>query len=454
MHCLQIIDLSRNEIQDLLHDTFRDNLIVRSIDLSHNKLRNFAENLFRNLQNLEILILDHNLFNCLPLSSLRLISSQLRVLSISNNKIRNLLSEEIQLINFNKLLKLDLANNLIKTINEQFFQDFAQLKELNLNGNQLRVISDTVFNDVTNSLEYLFMAKNDLRIIPNVNLRKLIKLDLSDNLINSPNSISFSNISQLKELNLNANQLHLSPANLWPQLSRLTKLHLSDNPINMLNNDSFMGLSNLIALELINMNNLKMISIGTLSPLVNLENLVTSDYSKQNTRLMLNDKHNNVEPKLLTSHNLIRFNIERLVNSVASLKRLTVVMNGTELQFPSKLPAKLKKIKITGSVFTINSQAPYQNNHNDKYKSIGNYSHVPSFTFTVNIRSRSGVLAGHHQHQHQSVQRANVHERTRRRTSRSQPRFARESADHAARLARGSTLRDCEGNSTQFNAIS
>ncbi|KAI1289154.1 Chaoptin [Halotydeus destructor] len=336
---LQVLDLSSNRITELFSDVFRDNVNLRVLDISNNKLITLADNVFRLNHQLEIVNLDDNKLTCLPTSALRHVSSTIRILSCAHNRIRFLRLEDVQLVSFNRLLELDVSDNQIKTIPENFFNDFTQLKRLSISSNPIRVVSDSLFDGLSGSLDELFMSNTELRAIPMINLPKLKRLDVSFNLINGPNSISLSNITALEHLDLTSNTLTIVPNNLWPHLNRLRSLSLSHNPIASLENDSFVGLDHLETLSMVNLTRLTTLAPGTFKPLGSLRFLETSVYPQARPFPVIQGGPTVTEKQIL---------IFKLLQDIRSLRDLVLITNGTELNVPGLLSPKVNRLTIKG----------------------------------------------------------------------------------------------------------
>lgn len=326
---LQVIDLSENRIVDLLTDTFRDNVHLRVLNLNGNELRAIPENIFSANHELEALYISRNRLSNVPASAVRLVSSNLRILDCSLNNIHFLRNEELEKTTFTRLLHLNLSHNQIKTLPESIFTDFSSLESLDLSWNPIRVISDSLFDGVSQSLQELDMSHGMLKSIPMLNLPNLKKLDLSFNAIAAPNSISFTNISSLETLDLSGNRLNIIPNNLWHHLTKLRRLSVSHNPIHIMQEDSFVGLDHLEELKIENLTRITSVAPKVLYPVYNLKSLsIFSSF-----------------PSFPT------FNVLTLIEDVHSLRSITLFIQGMEMkkeQVAVKFPFKLQRINLVG----------------------------------------------------------------------------------------------------------
>ena len=333
---LQIIDLSENRISDLLTDTFRDNVHLRVLNLNGNELRAVPENTFSANHELEAVFFSRNRLSNVPASSVRSVSSNLRILDCSFNNIHFLRNEELESTSFTRLLDLNLSHNQIKSLPETIFTDFSSLESLDLSFNPIRVVSDSLFDGVSQSLQELDMSHAFLKSIPMLNLPSLKKLDLSFNSISAPNSISLTNISSLELLDLSGNRLNIIPNNLWHHLTKLRFLSVSHNPIHVLQEDSFVGLDRLEELRMENLTRLTSIAPKVLYPVYSLKSL--SIFSPPSSSL----------PST--------FNVLTMIEDVHSLRSLTLYIQGMEIminkrggeQMTAKFPFKLQQIHLVG----------------------------------------------------------------------------------------------------------
>lgn len=203
---LQYVLLGDNRIQSTYGlEIFSDSSIF--IDLSDNKLKSLS--LFYDVMqfpNLQYLLLRHNkLSNCFQHS---------------------------EIPKKNNLIHLDLEDNVLQVVWEaktclDMFDNLGKLVELKLNQNLLRFLPKDIFKGLI-SLQRLVLSSNLLAHLPtDVFPRSLKILDLSQNILLSPNPDTFSFI---KFLDLGKNQYicdcHLQNFTLW--ISKTNVTFLSD----------------------------------------------------------------------------------------------------------------------------------------------------------------------------------------------------------------------------------
>lgn len=144
------------------------------LDLKHTKINNLPEN---NFQALKHLYLDHNYFESLSESNLRLTKDTLTELTLSHNILKEIPEEVYYLTN---LRLLDLSNNMIESLANRPLE-MPYLEELHLSTNQLEKV-DSSLRLLTSLLE-LTLDSNQLAEIDEsiYELKNLTYLDLSYN---------------------------------------------------------------------------------------------------------------------------------------------------------------------------------------------------------------------------------------------------------------------------------
>ena len=115
---------------------------LRVLDLSYNNIASIPETLFQKTK-LEIFIMAFNKLNEIPVKSLNPVQSSLKHLDLSGNKI-SLISDSL-LNQIQNLVFLDLSFNAIYQIDEKAFCCSPALVELSLSHNPLKVVSSSLF---------------------------------------------------------------------------------------------------------------------------------------------------------------------------------------------------------------------------------------------------------------------------------------------------------------------
>lgn len=172
---LKWLSLRKNRISELSENVFDYNKNLTELRLDESFVENVTipERIFWNLINLEHLDLCSNLFKTLPHNLFKNLTS-LQVLHLNNNQLETLPI----LSHLRKLKTLALAENRIKITNDAF-QGLENLKSLNLNSNQLSMMTSQIFEPISH-LEELDLSKNQLTLqddhISESTIRSLMKL--------------------------------------------------------------------------------------------------------------------------------------------------------------------------------------------------------------------------------------------------------------------------------------
>lgn len=272
---LEKLDISNNFIDTIPSQTWNmPNLQI--LNLSYNFLYALLPYQFTNLTKLRVLDLSHNHLNSLTNKELYGLDS-LKELRVNNNFLVQLSGESIQ--QMQQLTYLNAAHNSLKNLDTltSLFNKIPQLKVLDLGGNKLSVVSGFPFENLTN-LKELYLNENDLPMLANDSFgsMKLELLDLSGNGLSflSSNAFSALNCGVLK---LSNNQLNVTELNsALSGLRGLKELDLSTNNLTSLPVDLFTSLDCSYLVHL-NFSNNQLIELPKLSP--NLSVIKELDFS-------------------------------------------------------------------------------------------------------------------------------------------------------------------------------
>ncbi|XP_040574912.1 chaoptin [Lepeophtheirus salmonis] len=269
---IQILYLNDNALEMLQFAQFSGLTGLRILDLHKNKLRSLPRDVFQ-FSSVETLDLSWNEFVALPTSALNEISSSLRYLNLSHNKIEHL--DSTMFSNFPHLLSLSLASNKLTILPDNIFSGLGSLIILDLSYNAIRANLRELFHYV-HRLRELRLAGSFLRELPSFTLPSLVKLDVSDNhLSDLPyNYLTVEDgLYRLKYLNLSGNDLIRLPARSWYYVPFLKSLDVSWNPLRVLTKESFYGLARLQILSVRNLVDLKRFDSDSLTQLTNIRRL-------------------------------------------------------------------------------------------------------------------------------------------------------------------------------------
>ncbi|KAF2901944.1 hypothetical protein ILUMI_04238 [Ignelater luminosus] len=190
-------------------------------------------------------------------------------LKLSNDQIRSIADNSFR--KFPNLKKLFIFKNSLTSVN--FISDLDELQEVILSNNSINVVRYEDFGRLK-LLYKIDLSFNSLERIGNstFNLIGLKELDLSYNRINKLELAAFFELKRLVVLKLNSNKLEKISNATFNTLERLEELYLNDNFLDNLENSTFGNLRNLRLLQL-NNNRIKIVTKGAFNGLNNLRNL-------------------------------------------------------------------------------------------------------------------------------------------------------------------------------------
>ena len=139
---VQVLNLSSNSLSQLEVGMLNQQENLRVLDLSNNKIINIPESLFHKTK-LEIFKMAFNKLTEIPVKALNPVQSSLKHLDLSGNNI-SLISDSL-LNQIQNLVFLDLSFNSIYQIDEKAFCCSPALVELSLSHNPLKVVSTSLF---------------------------------------------------------------------------------------------------------------------------------------------------------------------------------------------------------------------------------------------------------------------------------------------------------------------
>lgn len=153
--------------------------------------------------------------------------------------------------NFRDLLELNVYYCKIIKIEKKMFDGISMLRSLKINGDfEFQIIDHDAFS----------------------NLKQLVYLDLSSNVIDSLDKRTFSELVNLETLDLSSMRVKSLDENIFSNLKNLRQLDLESNELKFLNPRLFFGLENLYELNL-SRNKLSHFDLRILDNLSGLENI-------------------------------------------------------------------------------------------------------------------------------------------------------------------------------------
>ncbi|CAJ0951102.1 unnamed protein product, partial [Mesorhabditis belari] len=218
------LSLTDGGLKFLQQDSFRSQNI-QTLDFTNNQIQTVNVNAFRGLEmKLFKLILTQNNISVIPSWALTYLH-QLQFLHLENNRIATIRANTFDETQMNNLQFLHLDNNLITDIP-------------NLAFNRLRLIVLTLSNNRIATIEKLSLPPT------------LGYLDLRNNLISQIPYLALKDVTNLKALNLEGNNITKLETDLEVIFKNELKLVLRNNKIKRLSNGSFKSFQKFTELDL------------------------------------------------------------------------------------------------------------------------------------------------------------------------------------------------------------
>jgi Leucine-rich repeat (LRR) protein len=246
---LKHLDLSFNNLTELSQCTFEFLTNLEYLDLSSNRICEFFVVLNRlkylNLDNNQIFSTSETLFDYYSIETFKMANNRLQMYPSFE-------MSEIDSKNVETFTEIDLNKNQLNQI-KYFSFVYGKLQKANFDMNNISSIETDAFLNCR-TLEYLSIAQNRLKSINENNfhfLFGLIQLNLSFNQIELIENASFKNLNKLKSLDLNYNKLFAIQNDLFLGLENLKDLHLMSQEIEIIFNAySFKHLPNISSIYL------------------------------------------------------------------------------------------------------------------------------------------------------------------------------------------------------------
>ncbi|KPM06474.1 Leucine rich repeat containing protein 8 [Sarcoptes scabiei] len=160
----------------------------------------------------------------------------LKRLQLHENKIHRIQRKHFhRLRNLDNLDVINLAGNLLQSLDANAFYDLKALNSIDLEMNRISTIDPMAFNGLQDSLEWLKLDSNELAEVPTSALNlltKLRELDLRNNFIEKIHTESFRNFgSKIKFLYLQKNRIDFIANDSFQNLSSIEWLYLNSNQL-------------------------------------------------------------------------------------------------------------------------------------------------------------------------------------------------------------------------------
>ncbi|KAI3373308.1 hypothetical protein L3Q82_006609 [Scortum barcoo] len=231
-HGVQMLDLSRNQVQNLTEETLAYHTGFHRLNLHSNKIHFIQPGLFKDMTDLKVLDLSRNHLNVFALSKINIGPlTAVESLDLSSNGLYTGMSDYF-LAESPLLGNLSLNSNSITKIAQNTFSRSLSLRKISLHNNVILEIEDGAFDSLDHLTE-LDLSKNSITCITDFNLSNLEKLNLSKNSIELFQSTTSTNKYKLLYLDLSENKMSYFP--LLPVYNILQYLDISRNHLQSIN---------------------------------------------------------------------------------------------------------------------------------------------------------------------------------------------------------------------------
>ncbi|KAM3868645.1 transforming growth factor beta activator LRRC32 [Diretmus argenteus] len=227
-HHIQMLDLSRNLLQNLTHETLAFHTSLRHLNLHSNKIQFVQPGLFKGMTDLKVLDLSRNYLDVFALSKTNIGRlTAVESLDLSSNGLYTGMTDYF-LGNSPSLTNLSLNGNSITKIAKNTFCGSLALRKINLHNNVILEIEDGAFDSLLHLTE-LDLSKNSITCITDFNLSQLKMLNLSKNSMETFQTTDSDVVYELLYLDLSENKIPYFP--LLPRRNKLVYLDVSRNQL-------------------------------------------------------------------------------------------------------------------------------------------------------------------------------------------------------------------------------
>ncbi|CAB1415514.1 unnamed protein product [Pleuronectes platessa] len=229
---VHLLDLSRNQVQNLSRETLAYHTGFYHLNLHANKIHFIQPGLFKDMTELKVLDLSKNHLNVFALSKTSIGRlTAVESLDLSGNGLYTDMSDYF-LDDSPSLANLSLNSNSITKIAQNTFSGSLSLEKISLHNNVILEIEDGAFDSLRH-LTDLDLSKNSITCITDFNLYNLKALNLSMNSVEHFHSASSDHLFNLLKLDLSENKMLYFP--FLPRTNMLQYLDISRNHIQSVN---------------------------------------------------------------------------------------------------------------------------------------------------------------------------------------------------------------------------
>ncbi|XP_071761330.1 transforming growth factor beta activator LRRC32 [Centroberyx gerrardi] len=231
-HGIQMLDLSRNMLQNLTHETLAFHTSLHQLNLHSNKIHFIQPGLFKDMANLKVLDLSRNYLDVFAHSKTNIGPlTAVESLDLSSNGLYTGMTDYF-IGESPSLANLSLNGNSITKIAKNTFCGSLALRNINLHNNVILEIEDGAFDTLLHLTE-LDLSKNSITCITDFNLSQLKVLNLSKNSMETFQTTDSDIVYDLLYLDLSENKIPYFP--LLPRRNKLMYLDVSRNRLRSVN---------------------------------------------------------------------------------------------------------------------------------------------------------------------------------------------------------------------------
>ena len=228
MDSVLFLNLNGMELNDDIWRLLEYLTSLKILRLSDNNIKSFDTGVMRNLNQLQILEISDNIINEIPNRTF-VNQMEMRLLNMTKNNITSIERDSFK--GMQRLFKLDLSRNKISEVHSEALSDLNSLFLLNFSRNRIKILPKLPI-----SLEFLDLRKNEIISLdknnPLLGLKNLKELNLEYNNISFIPINAFKTNVKLQALQLAYNNISTIDYHMFPRDSPLDSLFLHHNVIN------------------------------------------------------------------------------------------------------------------------------------------------------------------------------------------------------------------------------
>ncbi|KAL1441633.1 hypothetical protein MTO96_008592 [Rhipicephalus appendiculatus] len=281
---LRHLDLQHNQISSVGDRAFQNSTQLRNLELQHNQISHLGERLFQGISQLNLDLSYNHMSSLSPDVFSRLRDFKLESINLAHNEFSTFPTVALRK-QYSFLEKANFSNNHIEDFPSNA-DVLVNIKELDVSNNPLTTNAHHVLLAEPKSVRFLHLANTGIRSLPLIESPFLRLLNLSGNRISSLSPNNFQKTTLLEVLDLSGNEipnLSIATSGAWANLKKLRKLDLSDNPISYLVNGDLQDLKNLDEFDFSRLTKLNHIECEALHPLSRLTKLNLYGYGNLQT---------------------------------------------------------------------------------------------------------------------------------------------------------------------------